>query len=109
MFPVVLRPGTCRLVTLYRAVKVMALPSFLVAIVIVIRDGIDPRAIVTAVALYILVLGALDIADGISSIESSIDRTHNTVRRGRPARRYATGKIIYGTTACILSAFGLIL
>lgn len=109
MVPMTASPRLYRLFSLFDLGKIISLPIFIIAFAGAIIASADPRTIVACVAIYLLVFGGLDIVDGATGIETSIDKTHKTVRRGSAARRYATAKIMFGTAACIISAIGLIL
>lgn len=65
--------------------------------------------LVKAIAILLYVMGSILIVDGALGIVSGIDRTWSQVRYAGPAKAMASGKIIAGSLAFMLTIVGLLI
>ena len=72
-------------------------------------DVLSLLGLVKAIAILLYVMGSILIVDGALGIVSGIDRTWSQVRYAGPAKAMASGKIIAGSLAFMLTIVGLLI
>lgn len=66
-------------------------------------------SLVKAIAILLYVMGSILLVDGALGIVLGIDRTWSQVRYASPAKAMASGKIIAGSLAFMLTIVGLLI
>jgi hypothetical protein len=67
------------------------------------------HGLVKAIAILLYVTGSILLADGVLGIVSSIDRTWGRLHHGGRAMAFASGKLVLGSLALMLTIIGLMI
>ena len=65
--------------------------------------------LVKAIAILLYVMGSILLADGVLGLVSGIDRTWGRIHYGGRAMAFASGKLVLGSLALMLTIIGLLI
>ncbi|MDX3911609.1 MAG: hypothetical protein QHC67_17635 [Sphingobium sp.] len=65
--------------------------------------------LVKAIAILLYVMGSILLADGVLGLVSGIDRTWGRLHHGGRAMAFASGKLVAGSLALMLTIIGLLI